>query len=263
MISNTFVPYQERRPATDPSVPPSPPASPPSHPSRNVTGSLPIDHGMQKAKYPLNHCQPRQVFAAAARAQQQTEMSKNRHSSPSWRLENPNAGQAVQQQLQRDVHKAFSIEQQREALKWVTAAKRLGNILDLANSPMSVLPRLRPRDATAPRIHVPPLGSRRIICPSGHQYLQSTGYIRSVPVFRPTLDIRRIVPDRANDRDEGYLHAYRVSRSDERTRQAAIERAAWDVNMLEWREGIRSLPAEDHKGEGKLPRIMANLQALN
>ena len=252
MTTSVIPPHQRRPPASSLSIPPSPPASPPSHPSSyNVTGTLPNQHGKPESKYPLSTRQRNQINAAVARSQQKKKMSSNWYSVPSWRQENPSLSQDVQQQLQHDVHAAFVIEQQREAQKWVTAAKRLASVLDLANSPVSVLPRLQPRNPAAPRIPVLAPAPRGVICPSGHRYLESTGYIRSVPVFRPPPDVRRIVPDRANDRDVGYLYAYHVSRSNEETRQAAMEKAAWDVNMLEWRDGVRSLPADDRKSEGE------------
>ncbi|KAL9081163.1 MAG: hypothetical protein Q9157_000254 [Trypethelium eluteriae] len=254
MLANTNPPHQRRRPASGPSIPPSPPASPPSHPSYNVVDAFSDRYDLQKPKHPLNSYQRYQINPAVSQTYQKKRMSQDRflQSQSSWRQENPNAGPDIQQQLQRDVHAAFVIEQQREAYKWVSAAQRLTSVLDLANSPMSVLPRLQPRNPSAPRIRVSTSAPRRIICPSGHQYLESTGYIRSVPIFRPPPDVRRAVPDRSGDRDVGYLYAYHISRSNEETRQAAMERAAWDVNMLQWREGVRSLPVDDRKIGGKL-----------
>ncbi|KAL9092834.1 MAG: hypothetical protein Q9165_004252 [Trypethelium subeluteriae] len=254
MLTNTNPPHQRRRPAPGPFIPPSPPASPPSNSSYHVVGALSNQHDLQKSKYTLNSHQRYQVNPMVPQTYQSQKMSRDRflQSQSNWRQENPNAGQDIQLQLQRDVHAAFVIEQQKEAYKWVSAAQRLTSVLDLANSPMSVLPRLQPRNPSAPRIRVSNPAPRRIICPSGHQYLESTGYIRSVPIFRPPPNVRRAVPDRSGDRDAGYIYAYHISRSDEETRQAAMERAAWDVNMLQWREGVRSLPADDRKAGGEL-----------
>jgi hypothetical protein len=248
MNTNTQSHQQRRRLPQGLAIPPSPPES---HPSQHSQSTIIYQHDLPKSRYSSNAYQDVQFQPTLARDQQRKEMVAKAQIQQSWRLQNPDVGHEMQQQLQRDVHTAFALEQQREAHKWIHAARKLAACLDLASSPLSVLPRLTPRNPNAPRIQMLPPKPKNRICPSGHQYLESTGYIRSVPVFRPGFDIRQAVPDRANDRDAGFLRAYHISRGSEGVRQAALERAAWDVQMLEWRDGVKSLPADERRADGR------------
>ncbi|KAI9709927.1 MAG: hypothetical protein M1820_003005 [Bogoriella megaspora] len=249
MTAKSVAPHQMRRPVLGPSIPPSPPESPPSRASHH-TGAISRDHnGIQKSKNPLNLYQRNLASPGIGSTHQRRKMPNTWQYHSAWRLENPNSEQNIQHQIHHDVHTAFAMQQQREAQKWIDSAKRLSSTLDLANSPMTVLPRLQPQNPNAPRIRAPLTASKPIICPSGYRYLESTGYLRSVPIFRPTPNIRHAVPDRSWDRDVDYIRAYHISRGTQEIRQAAVEQAALDVNMLEWREGIRSLPGDERRSE--------------
>ena len=241
------------------SIPPSPPASPPPHSLPNVNGSLPSQHDMQKTKYPLDPYQQIRVNTTDTRAQHKKNITQSWYSQPAWRQDNPNAQPDVQHRLQQNVHLAFAMEQQREAHRWVIAAHRLASILDLANFPASVSSRLQMRSAIRPRPGVHSSMPKKAVCPSGHRYLESTGYIRSVPILTSQLDARRFVPDRARDRDSGYLLAHQISRSSGQTRQAAMERAAWDVQMLEGKESVRLLRTVDCEGENLIALLSLDM----